>query len=143
MEDRLGHDRTIILGDLNMNPFDPAMVGADGLHAVSARSVAAEGSRIVQGHRRKFFYNPMWHYMGDAGAKPAGTYFYRSSTYLSYFWNTFDQVLLRPPLMNYFQDDALRIVTDIRGKLLFRNGRISNDYSDHLPIIVTIQTEGA
>jgi len=59
-ETHVGHSRTVVVGDFNMNPFEEGMVGASGLHAVMARNVAGRGARTVQGRTYPFFYNPMW-----------------------------------------------------------------------------------
>ena len=99
-ERRVGHARTVIIGDLNMNPFEAGVVGSGGLHAVMDRRIAAKGSRIVRGESCDFFYNPMWAHFGDAGSTPPGTYFYNSSSEVNYFWNIFDQVLIRPALLS-------------------------------------------
>ncbi|MGL5795689.1 MAG: hypothetical protein ACRC06_15075, partial [Waterburya sp.] len=48
-ESRLGHDRTIVIGDFNMNPFETGMVSADGFHAVMDCNIASQDSRKVQG----------------------------------------------------------------------------------------------
>ncbi len=58
---------------------------------------------------------------------------------ISYFWNTFDQVLLRPDLLEYFSVDQLFIPCEIGDKKLLSNERIASRGSDHLPIIVTLQ----
>lgn len=84
-EDKAGHRRTVIIGDLNMNPFEHGVVGSEGLHALMARRLVATRVRTVQGTERRMFYNPMWSLMGDNSAGPPGTYFYRSSAPTSYF----------------------------------------------------------
>lgn len=94
-EENVGHKRTIVIGELNMNPFEAGMVGSEGLHGIMDRRIASEISRIVQGELCGFSYNPMWTMLGDLGPSPPGTYFYNSSTELNYFWNMFDQVLVR------------------------------------------------
>src|SRR3954466_3552200 len=50
-EGKVGHSRTIVLGDLNMNPFEPGVVAAGGLHAIMDRQIALQESRIVQGEK--------------------------------------------------------------------------------------------
>ena len=65
-EQNVGHQRTIILGDLNMNPFEVGVVGTEGLHGVMDRRTAAGISRVVHGEEYTFFYNPMWGKLGDA-----------------------------------------------------------------------------
>ena len=54
-EEESGHQRTIVLGDLNVNPFEIGMVGTGGLHAVMSREVASRGSRTFsQGNMISF-----------------------------------------------------------------------------------------
>lgn len=144
-ESMVGHTRTLVIGDLNMNPFEVGVVGADGFHAVMTQSIAQKGSRKVQGKNKPFFYNPMWGRMGDMSVGTPGTYYYRSSDYVTYFWNTFAQVLLRPELLDYFSADEnnLKVIYKIGDKNLLTNKGIPNSkfYSDHLPILVTLKLE--
>lgn len=95
-----GHSRTILVGDLNMNPFDPGVVGAQCLNAVMTRGLAEALSRTVAGRSYRYFYNPMWGLLGDRTPGPCGSFFYPAATPTNRFWNTFDQVLLRPSLMD-------------------------------------------
>jgi hypothetical protein len=39
-EATVGHRRTLLVGDFNMNPFEKGLIGATGLHAVMSRDVA-------------------------------------------------------------------------------------------------------
>jgi len=61
----LGHSRTFLAGDFNMDPYDDGMLGAGALHGMMTRRTALLGSRIVDGGRYHMFYNPMWGFMGD------------------------------------------------------------------------------
>ena len=138
-ETRVGGARTLVIGDLNMNPFEPGLVGAEGFHAVSSRAVVARNTRTVLGEERKLFYNPMWSMMGDA-AGPPGTYYYHSSKPINYFWNTFDQVLLRPELARHFIPGDVAVVSCAGGEsLLGATGTPNKGVSDHLPIIATLR----
>ena len=139
-ESKVGHTRTLVIGDLNMNPFEPGIVSANGFHAVMAQTIARKGSRRVQGKDRQYFYNPMWGRMGDSSGGPPGTYYYADS-YISYFWNTFDQVLLRPALLDFFSQADLKVISKIGDNNLMTENGISSSYSDHLPIIVKLQIE--
>jgi endonuclease/exonuclease/phosphatase (EEP) superfamily protein YafD len=136
-ERRVGHSRTVVVGDLNMNPFEEGVVGARGLHAVMSRKVAQRDSRIVQGRRYPFFYNPMWGHLGDWLERPVGSYYYESAQHVNYYWNTFDQVLLRPQLMDRFRSDQLKIL-DRAGdvSLAMESGRPDHGKgSDHFPLL--------
>jgi endonuclease/exonuclease/phosphatase family metal-dependent hydrolase len=133
-EDEVGHRRTILVGDLNMNPFEEGVVAAGALHAVMHRAVAERRARTVAAQQYPFFYNPMWGCFGDRTPGPAGSYFYRKATPIVYFWNVFDQVLLRPDLMHTLQD--LKIL-DVEGNTSFLSRSGTPDLSvgsDHLPL---------
>jgi endonuclease/exonuclease/phosphatase family metal-dependent hydrolase len=136
-ENKAGHQRTVLVGDFNMNPFEPGVVAAGGLHAVMSREVASRQSRTVQGRDYRFFYNPMWNHFGDANGDTAGSYFYGASEHVSYFWNLFDQVLIRPELAARFDPSTLSILTSAMSQSLVRcDGRPDKEhFSDHLPIV--------
>jgi len=135
-EQSAGHARTLVIGDFNMNPFEAGMIGSEGFHAVLDRRIAATGGRKVQGRSRRFFYNPMWRFMNDDRLSMCGSHFYRKSAPLCHFWNTFDQVLIRPDLLPVFADPGLALVESIGGKsLLDARGRPNKlRHSDHLPV---------
>ena len=144
-EEQVGHSRTILVGDLNMNPFEDGLISAKALHAVMSRAIAEKGSRIVQGERYPFFYNPMWNFFGDVSPGPPGTYHYSKSTLKTFFWNMFDQVLIRPPLLDSFSHDQLQILTTVGNISLLTKRGIPNSklVSDHLPLLFTIDLECA
>ena len=133
----IGHARIVLVGDLNMNPFEADVVAANGLHGVMARSVAAKAGRTVQGKEYPFFYNPMWGLFGDGSPGPAGTYYRGGSEHVVYFWNMFDQVLVRPDLLDRFHNRDLVILhSDGDVSLLSRDGTPSvRVASDHLPVL--------
>ena len=138
----VGHDRTVVLGDFNMNPFEPGMVSSEALHGVMDRRVAVKGARTVNAKLRRYFYNPMWALMGDHSSAALGTYFRGSGSYTHYFWHTFDQVLLRPSLLAAFREEELRIVETVGPRsLLAKNGPgLDRNISDHLPILLKLNT---
>lgn len=141
-EDIVGHRRTLVGGDFNLNPFEVDMIGAVQLHAEATRTVVeARESRKVQGSERFFFYNPMWNFLGDGHNHPGGSYFYEGSRPHRISWNVFDQFLLRPALLPCFELSNLEILTN--------NGQVSflqeehrkpgaNGGSDHLPLLLKL-----
>lgn len=137
MEKITGHSRTFILGDFNMNPFEIGMVKANGLHATMSQRIATQIKRKVQTTDYDYFYNPMWSMYGDLNKSISGTYYYRRAELVSYQWNIFDQVLIRPILIPNFCKDSLEIVSNDGSKDLIASNGIPNKdlYSDHLPII--------
>lgn len=136
-EATVGHRRTLLVGDLNMNPFDPGVVGA--LSAVMTQEIAAAGERTVAGRAYPFFYNPMWGCFGDRTAGPPGTLFYSTSELVNRYWNVYDQVLVRPDLMGKLAD--VRILDgDGQESLLTDRGRPRrSELSDHLPILCRLR----
>jgi len=137
VEAEIGHTRTVIVGDLNMNPFEDGLLAASGLNAAMTREIASRGARTVQGRLYPFFYNPMWGRFGDTTQGPPGTYYYESSEHVATFWHMFDQVLVRPELLDRFGHDTLKILTtDGVVELLDEKGHPdSSGFSDHLPIV--------
>lgn len=140
LEGALGHDRTILVGDLNMNPFEKGLVDSEALHATMSRYVAAGKHRRVSFEDKLLFYNPMWRLMGSTDPGPQGTYYWHDSEPTCFFWNTFDQVLVRPSLLNSFKDSSVSILTSLGGSSLLDADGIPDkaSASDHLPLIFEI-----
>lgn len=151
VESRRGHRRTVLVGDFNVNPFEIGVVGAEGLNAVMTRAIARKKKRVIDRVEHPFFYNPMWGLFGDAGHEehppespdhsPSGTCYYPPGESVWYYWNMFDQVLLRPDLVPFFRHRELKIlVTDGVTSFLNRQGvpdRVR--FSDHLPVLFRLQ----
>ena len=139
-EQMQNHTQTIVMGDFNMNPFDAGMISSEGFHAVMDKNIALKKFRKVLGQQRNFFYNPLWSRLGDNSTDTSGTYYYNSSGILNYFWNTFDQVLIRPSLLPTFNDSDLKIIDMINNKSLIKKGKISKkEFSDHLPLLIELK----
>ena len=75
-----------------------------------SQQVARKQERTVQETSYPFFYNPMWNLFGDYSPGPPGTYYYSDSTHKVFFWNMFDQVLIRPDLLDRFDMNGLKII---------------------------------
>jgi hypothetical protein len=139
LEAERGHQRTILIGDFNMNPFEEGMVGAKAFHAVMSRNEVLSGSRQVQGREYPFFYNPMWGHFGDRTPGAPGSHFYQHAEQVCYFWNMFDQCLMRPEVCQkvHEQIDLVDRIGDV--SLLDRMGRPSRAIaSDHLPLCIRL-----
>jgi hypothetical protein len=137
-EKERGHTRTIVIGDFNMNPFETGLVSADGFHGIMDKQIVMKESRVVLGQEKKFFYNPMWSRLGDDSEGCVGSYYYNSSGVINYFWNTFDQLLIRPSLLACFDPCNLKKIDNINGASLINKGKISKKFSDHLPLMVKL-----
>jgi hypothetical protein len=136
-ERKLNHRRTIIVGDLNMNPFSPGLCRAHCFHAVSSRDVAGRRPRRFR-DRRVFhrFFNPMWGLLGDRKGSIPGTYFLASPDLDELHWNMYDQVLIRPDLMERVPAECVEVLTNVKGESLLSRSRRPDSVraSDHLPI---------
>lgn len=135
-EVKAGHTRTLLVGDLNMNPFEPGVTGASAIHAVMTRELARGEARVVGGVRYPFFYNPMWGYFGDVGSGPPGTYYRRKGEQDEQFWHIYDQVLVRPSLLDQFPAEHVRIIDEYGGVRLTTPSGLpdAQRVSDHLPL---------
>jgi hypothetical protein len=138
VEDDLDSRNTLLVGDLNMNPFDPGVVSVTGMHGLMTRQLAAKKDRSYKGVDYRRFYNPMWGLFGDRTPGPAGTYVWDSSVPSNQHWSIFDQVLLRPLLMDRLHN--LQILSgDGYHSLLTEQGTPNSaEISDHLPILFQI-----
>lgn len=131
---------TIVVGDFNLHPFSAGIIGIHGFNAVMDPDKALEESRKLNRKEFKFYYNPMWDLMGKRG-KALGTY-YRGADQddNSFYWYTFDQVLIRPGLIDDFIWDEFEIIERIKDDPLLKGTKIhSAKYSDHLPVKFAIQ----
>ena len=92
------------------------------------------------GQRYPFFYNPMWSFLGDRNGTAPGTYHLSASEDVCYFWNAFDQVLIRPELMQRLGPDSVQVVSTVGDvSLLDAVGKPDrSQYSDHLPVLLRL-----
>lgn len=128
----------ILLGDFNMNPYEPGICSARGLNAMTTKGCTERGTRTFLGTKYDFYYNPMWSLFGDNSSGPAGT-IYDKSPQGKYGWSMFDQVIVHHSLVNLF--DEVEILDHTGQTSLAKcNGRPdSSEKSDHFPILVTLQ----
>lgn len=130
---------TVIIGDFNMNPYEAGMTSALGFHAINDKTlIRHRRERKINEDYFKFFYNPMWSHLGDKVVP--GTYYYSKSVPNNNFWNTYDQALLSPEILQHFSSHDVEIVTSIGSSRLYpsKKGMINKNYSDHLPIVLTL-----
>ena len=128
---------SVVFGDFNMNPYEKGMYYANMFNAVMEKGIANRNKRTVDGVDYSFFYNPMWSYLGDLGrGSVPGTYYFSDSKIDTLHWNMIDQVIIRPSVIPFFDENELKILNrTTQYSLLTKNGIIDNThYSDHLPI---------
>lgn len=134
------HRRTVLIGDFNLNPFDRGMATARGFYGVMSRADAARKIQRLNFREYPLFYNPMWSRLGDESPGPPGSYYRSRTEHLSYYWHTYDQVLIRPELFPCFDARNLEVLTRIGSVELLRN-RIpdAENLSDHLPVLIGLE----
>lgn len=138
-EKSLGIEKTIIVGDINENPYETGCLGAGRFHGIPVYQDAMREYRLVMDEQFKMFYNPMWNLLGDFSFPP-GTHYYMGNEVDNPFWNIYDQVMIRPCLREFFIDSELKILWKTKNrKLIDENGHPSRTISDHLPIIFEIR----
>jgi len=140
-EKAVGHQRSLLIGDFNMNPYERGLVSATGFNGVMSRAIADKGARTVHGRDWSFFYNPMWGLFGDRTPGPPGTYYYTGTGPASYYWHIFDQVLLRPAMYQLCSNIDVEILeSDGYAPFLLPTGAPNTKvFSDHLPLLVRIE----
>lgn len=148
IEDILEIKRTIIVGDFNMNPFEIGMIAPSSFNATLSE-VIARNHRLRSFHYNEFdyFYNPMWNFMGDQdyskGTKklPGSYYFYTTTDSEAIYWNLFENILLRPSVIDYLDLSSIRIPIAIHGHQLANANFVldKRNYSDHLPLLFNLK----
>ncbi len=131
-----GHNRTFVIGDLNMNPFETGMLDFRGLHSVMTRRLTEAVSKYKIREEFTCFYNPMWSLLGDNSPGPAGSYYFADAeSATNPFWHMYDQLLIRPELLNTFRTVEI-LNGDGRISFLTKSGRPrKHSLSDHLPLL--------
>ena len=151
VEDQTQIYRTLLIGDMNCDPFEPGMIWAHCLHAVMTRQIARGSNpqyprtRQTEKVRYRTFYNPMWRHYGEMNGLSSGshygTFYYDKRGRENLFWHILDQALLRAELLAVFRDDSLEIVTRIGDTSLLTKSGIPDKehFSDHLPITLELE----
>ena len=131
---------TIAIGDFNANPFEPSCIGAGMMHALPfVENIINKPERKIQGVCYQKFYNPTWKFYGS-NTVPHTTYYYDNSDMINYYWNAFDQVIVRPGLIKAFDENKLKIISKTDNRKLMKNDKPDKEnYSDHLPLFCTLK----
>lgn len=127
-----------VVGDFNMQPFDPGMVAHTGFFSFMTRSSLSPASRTIQGISYRPFYNPMWGRFGDRTPGPAGTFYRRDASPECFDWHMLDQVLFSAELLPYLVNpgEIIDRIGDV--SLINQNDRPSKPGSDHMPITFSL-----
>jgi len=139
-ENKLKLQRTLIVGDFNMNPFEKGMYECDAFNATLSEIKTKGISQKVDYNNYDFFYNPIWSLLGDRNCetgklKLPGTYYFEKD----FYWNIFDQVIMRPSVIPFFDFKTLKIIEKSKTySLTNENHQIKTEFSDHLPLTFSL-----
>lgn len=138
VEDREQHRNTVMIGDFNMQPYDPGMVNLIGMHGLMTQGLAERPDRTYRQRLRRSFYNPMWGLFGDRTAGPPGSHYWQASVLSNTHWGILDQVLVRPGLTEYLRN-VIILDSDGQHSLLDSSSIPSSKHlSDHLPVLAVL-----
>lgn len=151
-EERIGHERTIVVGDFNANPFDEMMYRHDCFNATMSSKTAEKKFLEIKGAGKfPYFYNPAWGLLGDLQKNVPATFYFTPFTngvlqdqinrnHHYFGWNMLDFVLLRADMIPYFEKSSFKILendgTDSASWVQFIEEKTNKEnHPDQLPII--------
>jgi exonuclease III len=126
---------TILIGDFNMNPFDPGMISASTFNSVCSPAIALKRCRTFQWESYDYFFNPTWKNYAGVGKDIYGTYYHHSCGADEFHWNNFDQALVSPSILQQYNPE-FSILHDV---LRFDLRKENNGISDHYPILLELK----
>lgn len=133
---------SFVVGDFNLQPYSYGIAGVNAFNATMSMEKAKTISRKVNGEQCLFYYNPIWQLIGKKGNAQGSYYSENDQQSKSMYWYSFDEVLLRPSLIDRFEWTYFDYITEINKMSLLINGKIDKKkYSDHLPLKFEIMEE--
>lgn len=138
LENQSGCRNTIIIGDLNSNPYDDELLQMNAFHAVLYKDVIKQSeTRTVAGRKYRRFYNPILNFISEE-TKLYGSFYYNQDPATS-VWHCYDQILVSKQLVDSIcRFEYLKAI----GKTsLMSSVRPNKKISDHLPLLVEIKEE--
>lgn len=131
----------IIIGDVNVNPYEPAMINFDGFMATNSTNARKKISTIDIEYSREPYYNPTWRLYANSvfpGTKkfprPSG------SSFDIIEFHFLDQVLLSNKFKDSIIEDKIEIITSTKNFKLLNEKYNKIKYSDHLPLFYQFKT---
>lgn len=124
---------SLIIGDMNANPFDGEMIEKDAFNSVLFKQIIRNQETVkYQNDVYRRFYNPIIEYINETN-QDYGSYYYSSG---NLYWYCFDQILVRKNLMDDIK--SFKYIKQIGNTHLLSRVRPKKEISDHLPLLVTI-----
>ncbi len=131
----------IIIGDLNVNPFEPSMINFDGFMATNSIKARKKISIIEKENSRETYYNPTWRLYAN-NVFPGTKKFPRpsGSSFDIIEFHLLDQVLLSNKFKDSIIEDKIEIITSTKNFKLLNEKYNKIEYSDHLPLFYQFKT---
>lgn len=127
--------KTIVMGDLNANPYDREMLLPNAFNAMLFKGILRnKTARTWCGDEYSFLYNPTIHWLSEESENYGS--FYYSGDCISPIWNCYDQALVSPELMDSI--NSYSYLKRIGDRDLIAKVRPDSKISDHLPLVVDI-----
>lgn len=134
-ENKASINKTIVMGDLNANPYDREMLLPNAFNAMLFKGILRnKTARTWCGDEYPFLYNPTIHWLSEESENYGS--FYYSGDCTSPIWNCYDQALVSPELMDRIK--SYSYLKRIGDRDLVANVRPDSKISDHLPLLVDI-----
>lgn len=134
-ENKTSINKTIVMGDLNANPYDKEMLLPNAFNAMLFKGILRnKTARTWCGDEYPFLYNPTIHWLSEESENYGS--FYYSGDCTSPIWNCYDQALVSPELMDRIK--SYGYLKKIGDRDLIAKVRPDCKISDHLPLLVDI-----
>lgn len=134
----VGSRRTIIIGDMNESPYDRGCLSAHGFHGLPDLKAEDVKMRTVDGIEYTKYYNPTWNLLGNRHYPP-GTYYKNRAELYTPMWYMIDQVIIGQDLIDTFNLEEYRIITEYSNTKLYDNNKHPDrSVSDHFPIMCEV-----
>lgn len=137
-EETTGIRRTILAGDLRVDPHHSSVVGVLGLNATEPYELTVQPKIRNESGSRRRFVNPMANRVGKREGEPVGTDFILCSPN-GPSWHIYNQVLLRPELSHSLREIEI-LANDGRELLVTPDGLPDCSRGiHHLPVLWRLQ----
>ncbi len=134
-ENELSISKTIILGDLNANPYDKELLHPNAFNAMLFKGIVRnKSSRTWREVEYPFLYNPTIQWLSEESENYGSIYYSGDCT--GPIWNCYDQALVSPELMDCI--NSYSYLKRIGDRDLIAKVRPNGKISDHLPLLVDI-----
>ncbi|WP_123922184.1 exonuclease/endonuclease/phosphatase family protein [Flavobacterium plurextorum] len=125
----------IIIGDFNVNPFEPALIEFDGFGATNSTNFRRKISHLSTNSEKILYYNPTWK-LYEKNHFPGSKYFARpsGSSFDILEHHLLDQVLISRNLLFNIESEKIDFIVHSKKNIFFDNLKNKILISDHLPL---------